>query len=104
MAIAQFSIVPLGTGDTSLSRYVAEVHKVLEASGIKHSLTPMGTILEGTPEEIFKVILQVQEVPFAAGAKRVMTLINLDDRRDKEATAEGKLKSVQDKLGHSLGR
>ena len=30
MAIVEFTIVPLGTKDTSLSKYVADCHKVLD--------------------------------------------------------------------------
>jgi len=98
MAVVQFTIVPLGTGTTSLSAYVAQVHKALEESGVKHSLTPMGTVLEGPLDELLAVIRQVHELPFSAGSQRVMTLINIDDRRDKTGTIEQKLKSVHDKL------
>jgi uncharacterized protein YqgV (UPF0045/DUF77 family) len=35
---------------------------------------------------------------FAAGAKRVVTSIRIDDRRDKPVTIEGKVKAVKDKL------
>ena len=98
MAIVQFTVVPLGTGDTSLSAYVAEVQRALEGSGVKHQLTPMGTVLEGPLDHLLEVIRKVHELPFARGAKRVMTLINIDDRRDKEATAQAKMQSVRDKL------
>ncbi len=98
MAIIQFSVVPLGIGNTSISLYVAQVHKVLQQSGVKHSLTPMGTVLEGPLPQLMEVIQKCHEVPFAKGAQRVMTLINIDDRRDKQATAAGKMKSVEDKL------
>lgn len=98
MAIVQFSVVPLGTGSTSISSYVAQVHKVLQQSDVKHSLTPMGTVLEGPLPLLMEVIQKCHEVPFENGAQRVMTLINIDDRRDKQATAAGKVKSVEDKL------
>ncbi len=98
MAIVQFSVVPLGTGSTSLSAYVAQVHQVLQKSGVKHTLTPMGTVLEGPLPQLMEVIQKCHQVPFDQGAQRVMTLINIDDRRDKEATAAGKVKSVEDKL------
>lgn len=35
---------------------------------------------------------------FDAGAKRVVTTIRIDDRRDKPMTIEGKIKAVKDKL------
>jgi len=98
MAIIQFSVVPLGTDSTSISPYVAQVHRVLQKCGVKHTLTPMGTVLEGPLPQLLQVIQQCHEVPFDQGAQRVMTLINIDDRRDKEATAAGKMKSVEDKL------
>jgi uncharacterized protein (TIGR00106 family) len=98
MAIAQLTVVPLGTGSTSLSSYVAGIHTLLRSSGLSCQLTPMGTILEGPLEKLLAVMGQAHEVPFAQGAARVMTLISIDDRRDKEATAQGKLESVRAKL------
>lgn len=98
MAVVQFSVVPLGTADTSLSSYVAGVHKLLAGSGLKHQLTPMGTVLEGPLEEILAVIRKAHELPFGQGAARVMTLVNIDDRRDKPGSMAGKVQSVLDKL------
>jgi len=99
MAIAQVSIVPLGTGTTSLSVFVAEAARWLEAADITYQLTPMGTILEGDVESLLNIIKMLHELPFQAGAARVMTLITLDDRRDKPATAQGKVNSVRAQLG-----
>lgn len=98
MAIVQFSIVPLGTMGTSLSAYVAQIHQALEKIDMEHQLTPMGTIIEGPLDRILDVIKQVHELPFNAGASRVMTLVNIDDRRDKQATAADKVASVRTKL------
>lgn len=98
MAIVQFSVVPLGTGSTSLSAYVAQVQRALASSGLEHQLTPMGTVLEGPLEEILPLIARVHELPFEQGAQRVMTLINIDDRRDKPASMAAKLESVRQKL------
>lgn len=99
MAVVQVTIVPLGTESTSLSGYVAGVAEWLEAHDVKYSLTPMGTILEGEISELLDIIKQMHEQPFVSGANRVMTLINIDDRRDKKASASGKIKSVREKLG-----
>lgn len=98
MAVVQLTIIPLGTGATSVSAYVAQIHKVLKESGVKNTLTPMSTVLEGPLDEVLAVIRKVHELPFEAGAQRVMTLINIDDRRDKIGTMEQKLQSVRDKL------
>ena len=94
MAIAEVSVVPIGTKSTSLSSYVAGCLKVLEGSGLIYELHGMGTIIEGELKEILDVVLKMHEVPFKAGALRVVTSIKIDDRRDKEASAKAKVESV----------
>lgn len=98
MAIVEFTIVPLGTADTSLSEYVADCHKILVASKLNYQLTAMGTIVEGELEEVMKVIMQMHQVPFENKAKRVSTTIKIDDRRDKTATMEKKVDAVIEKI------
>lgn len=99
MAIAQATIVPLGTASTSVSKYVAGCHKILkDEKRIKYELTPMATIFEGELDVILEVIRKMHEIPFENGAKRVLTTINIDDRRDKEASMDQKLNSVREKL------
>ncbi len=98
MAIVQFTIAPLGTGSTSVSKYVADCHKVVMESGLNYQLTPMSTIVEGDLDEILSVIRKMHEVPFEKGAQRVSTSIKIDDRRDKETSMQRKLDSVMNKL------
>ena len=99
MAMVEVTIVPLGTASPSVSRYVAECHKVLaREEGIKYQLTPMSTVIEGDLDRIFEIIRKMHEVPFMSGALRVSTSIKIDDRRDKELTMAGKLQSVKEKL------
>jgi uncharacterized protein (TIGR00106 family) len=98
MAVVFLTITPIGTATPSVSRYVAGVEKILRASGLKNQLTAMGTIIEGDLDEILKVVRRMHEHPFAEGAVRVSTLLKIDDRRDKEHTIAGKMKSVEEKL------
>ena len=99
MAIAEVTVVPLGTKETSLSNYVADCHKVLkEQDKVDYELTPMGTILEGNINEIFDIVKKLHEVPFGEGAKRVSTNLKIDDRRDKKGSMKQKINSVNDKL------
>ena len=98
MPLASVTVIPLGTESPSLSKYITECIREIEKSGIKHTLTPFGSVLEGELDEIFEVIKKIHEVPFKYGVQRVATLINLDDRRDKKATASGKINSVMEKL------
>lgn len=99
MAIVFVTVAPLGTATTSLSRYVAGVEKVLRDSGLKCQLTAMGTIIEGDLDAILSVVRRMHEVPFTEGAVRVSTSIKIDDRRDKAASIEGKVRSVTEKMG-----
>lgn len=101
MAIAEVTVVPIGTETTSLSSYVAKCQDVLaKEDKIDYELTPMGTIIEGELEDILTVISKIHEVPFTKGANRVTTNIKIDDRRDQEASREQKLKSVNNKTNN----
>lgn len=99
MAIVEVTIVPVGTGTTTVSGYEAECLKIVKKSGLRHLLTPMGTALEGDLDEVLQVIREMQETIFAAGVQRISTIIKIDDRRDgKVGTLAGKIQSVEDKL------
>ncbi|MFP4698318.1 MAG: MTH1187 family thiamine-binding protein [Eubacteriales bacterium] len=99
MAIVEITVVPIGTGSTSVSEYVAKCQKVLEQeTNIHYQLTPMGTVIEGDIKVLFEVLQKIHEVPFVEGAQRVATTIKIDDRRDKEGTISQKINSVKEKL------
>ena len=93
--VAEVSIIPVGTGDTGLSRYIAACLEVLEGrKDITYRLTAMGTIIEGPLDKVLEVICEMHEVPFSKGASRVVTSLKIDDRRDKPSTITGKIESV----------
>ncbi|GIO32330.1 MULTISPECIES: MTH1187 family thiamine-binding protein [Paenibacillus] len=99
MAIAEVTVIPIGTATTSLSAYVAEMQKVLaNQQGISYQLTSMSTIIEGQLEDVWKAIAALHEAPFLSGAQRVSTSVKIDDRRDKPSSSEQKLQSVRAKL------
>ena len=99
MAIAEVSIVPLGTKTPSVSQYVARAVKVLEQQkSIKYEITPMGTVVEGDLDGILAVVKKMHEEVFGEGVVRVLTTIKIDDRRDKPQTIKAKLDSVRKKL------
>lgn len=99
MAIVEVSIVPVGTGSTGISSYVAGCVKVLQdEKDLRYQLTPMGTVIEGDLDLIFSAIRKMHEQPFISGAGRVLTTIRVDDRRDRKATMNGKVAAVEQKL------
>ena len=98
MAIVAVSISPVGEG-VSVSRYVAEAQRVLEAQDrVRFRLDPMFTTLEGDLSEIFQLIQEMQEAVFAAGAQRVGTVIKIDERRDRPVRMEEKVTKIAELL------
>ena len=98
--IANFSVVPIGEGN-SLSSQVAEVLKIVDESGINYKLHSMGTILEGDWDEILGLIKKCHE-RMLEDLDRVLTTITIDDRKGKSGQIVGKVQSVERKLGKEL--
>jgi len=98
--LAEFSVVPLGKGE-SVSQYVAECIKIVESSGLDYRLNPMGTVLEGEYDQVMSVIrschARVMEM-----SDRVITSIKIDDRKGRKDMLDGKIQSVQKKLGKEV--
>ncbi len=100
MALIKVSIIPLGTGTTSISQYVARAVQVLQGEkDIKYELTAMGTIIEGDLDRLLTLARKMHEAVFDAGVMRAITIIEIDDRRDKTASISSKIESVKKKLG-----
>ena len=53
--LVEFSIVPLGVG-ASVGQYVAEIISIVEDSGLPYRVNPMGTCVEGSWNDIMKLI------------------------------------------------
>jgi len=65
MAIAEISVVPLGTKTPSVSKYVARAVKILQQEkDVKYEVTAMGTIVEGDLDKILEVVRKMHEEPF----------------------------------------
>ena len=100
MAVVEIVVIPLGTKTSSASKYVAGALKILEKEkDVKYELTPTGTIIEGDLERVLNLAKRMHESVFGEEVSSVITIIKIDDRRDKPLSIEGKLKSVKEKLG-----
>jgi uncharacterized protein (TIGR00106 family) len=98
--LAQFSIVPLGSGE-SVSEHVSKVLKTVDERGLPYRLTPMGTIVEGEWEEVMALI-RTCHLEVLKGLPRVITTITIDDRPGKPDRITEKIRSVEKKLGREL--
>jgi uncharacterized protein (TIGR00106 family) len=95
MIIAQLSIAPLGKG-TSVHTYVKIVIEILKKEHITFQTNAMATVIEAKDlATLFGIIQKAHLAVIAAGAERIITEIKIDDRRDKDATMDSKLKSLK---------
>jgi len=96
----EFSIIPIGIG-SSLGANIAEVLKIIDASGLPYKVNPMGTVVEGEWDEIMKLIKKCHKTVMKSG-ERVVTTISIDDRKGKPNRIEGKVRSIEKRIGKSL--
>jgi len=99
--MAEFSIAPVGLGQTSMHQYVAEAVKVIErAEGVDWQLTPMGTVLEADEiDPILEIIKKSHESLRKMGVKRISSSLRIDHRIDvKGRRMARKVRAVKRKL------
>lgn len=97
--IAFFTVVP--QGKEALSRDVAVVLDMIDKSGIDYRLTPMGTVVEGQPDEVWQLIRRCHE-KMRESANRVITHISIDDRKDATSAITSKIAHVEKHLARKL--
>lgn len=95
--IAQFTVIPIGTG-TSLSTYVAACERVLAESGLSYELHANGTNLEGEWEAVMQAIKRCHETLHGLGVPRISTSVTIGTRTDRPQRMAEKLASVRAKL------
>lgn len=98
--LAEVSIVPIGKG-VSVSEYVAESVKIIDASGLDYRINPMATVILGDYDEVMTVMRRCH-MKMMELSQRVITSIKIDDRKDEKATLDSKIESVERKLGKEL--
>jgi uncharacterized protein (TIGR00106 family) len=98
MALMEISVVPLGTGHPGVGQYVADIISYLKKNDLPHTLTDMGTVLEGDIDQLLAVAKVLRELPFQKDVWRVVTHITIDDRRDKTVHLNDKIKTVTQRL------
>jgi uncharacterized protein (TIGR00106 family) len=91
MIVADFSLVPMGTG-TSAGKYIRAVYEMLEASGVRFVPGPNSTSVEApTLKDIFDIVQRSNDKLVEMGVKRIITDVHIDQRLDKEISIESKL-------------
>ena len=98
--LVEFSIIPVGKGP-SLGEEVAAVLDIVDRSGLPYKVNPMGTVVEGSWDDIMELIKKCHRTVLNNG-ERVVTKITIDDRKGKSNRIEEKIKSVENRLKKSL--
>lgn len=94
--IAEFSVTPIGSG-VSVRDAVAKAVQIVRDSGLRHELNPMGTVVEGSWDDVLAVIKQCHD-ELLREHERLSILIKVDARRGSAPPMEDKVRSVRDRL------
>ena len=77
----EIAVYPIGTADTDFSEDIARVLAIVEQAHVPFEVTTMGTIIEGTADDLFVLARRMHESAFSDRVGRVITIIKFDDRR-----------------------
>ena len=75
--------------------WVDEAIVVIQQSGIKYEVGPFATVIEGTYDEVMKVILDVNEKLFELGCNEWITSVQIQIRSNGPITGEEKTAKFQ---------
>lgn len=100
MTLVEFSIIPVGNGE-SISRWVFRAVDIVDRSGLKYQLGPMGTCIEGEWEDISRVIGECL-CEIGRECNRVAMTLKLDHRRGASHSLQHHVLAIRQNLGHQI--
>ena len=97
--LLNFAIFPTDKVGDSASPYVSKVIKMISESGISYKLNPMGTTIETeTMDEALEIVNRSYKI-LEPDHNRVYCTITMDIRKGKSNRMEGKIQSIESKIG-----
>ena len=100
--LVELTISLLGRG-THLSRDLAPILKIVDESGLRYTLTPFGTCIEGDWDEVMTVARHCHEQARSV-SKHVMTTIRIEDEEGVTDKLNENIWSLERAAGHPLKR
>ncbi len=100
--LLELSVIPLGRG-RSISADVADLVRIIDASGLDYRLTAAGTILEGSWEQVMDVARKCHS-EMRKKTERVVTFMKIDDYGDRSGRLSSAIASVEAKVGKAVKR
>jgi uncharacterized protein (TIGR00106 family) len=98
--LLELSVIPLGRG-RSISADVADMVRIIDASGLDYRLTAAGTILEGSWEQLMDVARKCHS-EMRKKAERVVTFMKVDDYGVRTGRLTAAIASVEAKVSNAL--
>ncbi len=93
----ELCVIPIGVG-TSLSPYIAECQKVIEAAGLVPHLHAYGTNIEGDWDQVMAVVKRCHERLHEMGAPRIHSQLKVGTQIAPMPSLNEKISSVSSKL------
>ena len=87
MVTADLQVLPRPSSNDPNNPYgiVDEAIKIIQASGLKYRVGPLGTAVQGELNEVLALIPQMTEAMRAAGAQEIITIVKIADLGDKSS-------------------
>ena len=100
MVLLEFSMSPLGKGE-SVGKYVSRSLDIIDKSGVEYRLNPMGTVIEGEWDRVFRVVKRCVEA-MKKDCNRISVGIKVDYRKGHRGRLSGKVASIEKRLKRKL--
>jgi len=96
--LMEFAMFPTDKGE-SVSEYISRIIKMIDKGGYSYKLTPMGTVAEtDTIREALEIVEKAYQ-ELKDDCNRVYSTVKLDIRKGKANRLEGKVTSIEQKIG-----
>ena len=96
--LVELTINPLGRG-THLSKDLAEILNIVDASGLPYCLTPFGTCIEGDWEQVMELVKRCHDQA-KSFSHHVMTSIQIEDEDRAVNKLEENVATLERMAGH----
>ena len=101
--LVDLTVLPL-RGGRHISDEVAEVIKLIDASGLPYQFTPSRTCIEGEWETVMPLVQRCHNM-VRSMSSHVVTVIKIDDEFGKDNQLTGNITTaIEHRIGHAIGR
>lgn len=69
--------------------------EVIQRSGLKYEVCPFETVVEGEYETVMKLLAEIRDACYAAGAEELIMNLKLQLRKNEQVTIEEKMEKYR---------